>query len=626
MKSVRVMKLRPLIQKTLEIVNEFSNKCDLEKETFLILIEAPTGYGKTVSAPLVFKELTKAGIAGSLLHVLPLRAIVRDFYLCKLIYSLLEDSGKELKELCKDKTPMHSIIKNALEEARLSVDDIGYQMGEVIEVYGKKEPLFETRYTVTTLDSFLYNLYRVPVTEIFSSKKHYAIPRLRIFLSGVFFDEAHMVFEEESDVKLFETSIKALEALQYMRTPVIIASATLSETVVHEILEIVSNRTKLKRVKLCKNESVKEGTVCVADEEFVKSACSITWRTKIIKEEDIVNKTIGFLNSGKAVFIACDTVRSAIARYKRLSSIPSISDRVILLHGRLTREDRERAFNKLKEFSNKGEGFVLVATSVVEAGVDISFDVLVTDITDATKIPSFIQRCGRICRNLEECKDGVAEIYVVESEICSKDDVCSDLMNFLKKHSEDFVPRLPFDYGKYKGYENLLKLYDKVLSNTNKFGKPFREKIDVRQLRMLSSALFVSSEIINAVLYEANYALVRTSIFEVLVGRENDNSFNFKRSISLSENYINELLSKRPDCIRSIVLLDDAGSVVHKIEIEKVLTNNGRLNVRKYYNAFKKFLQGTNLRKRVSEVRLHGFLLLDECYEQGLGIVVDLNR
>ncbi|MEM4959887.1 MAG: CRISPR-associated helicase Cas3', partial [Nanopusillaceae archaeon] len=584
------------------------------------------GYGKTVSAPLVFKELTKAGIAGSLLHVLPLRAIVRDFYLCKLIYSLLEDSGKELKELCKDKTPMHSIIKNALEEARLSVDDIGYQMGEVIEVYGKKEPLFETRYTVTTLDSFLYNLYRVPVTEIFSSKKHYAIPRLRIFLSGVFFDEAHMVFEEESDVKLFETSIKALEALQYMRTPVIIASATLSETVVHEILEIVSNRTKLKRVKLCKNESVKEGTVCVADEEFVKSACSITWRTKIIKEEDIVNKTIGFLNSGKAVFIACDTVRSAIARYKRLSLIPSISDRVILLHGRLTREDRERAFNKLKEFSNKGEGFVLVATSVVEAGVDISFDVLVTDITDATKIPSFIQRCGRICRNLEECKDGVAEIYVVESEICSKDDVCSDLMNFLKKHSEDFVPRLPFDYGKYKGYENLLKLYDKVLSNTNKFGKPFREKIDVRQLRMLSSALFVSSEIINAVLYEANYALVRTSIFEVLVGRENDNSFNFKRSISLSENYINELLSKRPDCIRSIVLLDDAGSVVHKIEIEKVLTNNGRLNVRKYYNAFKKFLQGTNLRKRVSEVRLHGFLLLDECYEQGLGIVVDLNR
>ncbi len=620
------MQLRPLIQETLDVVNEFSSKCDLGKETFLILIEAPTGYGKTVSAPLVFKELTKAGIAGSLLHVLPLRAIVRDFYLCKLIYSLLEDSGKELKELCKDKTPMHSIIKNALEEARLSVDDIGYQMGEVIEVYGKKEPLFETRYTVTTLDSFLYNLYRVPVTEIFSSKKHYAIPRLRIFLSGVFFDEAHMVFEEESDVKLFETSIKALEALQYMRTPVIIASATLSETVVHEILEIVSNRTKLKRVKLCKNESVKEGTVCVADEEFVKSACSITWRTKIIKEEDIVNKTIGFLNSGKAVFIACDTVRSAIARYKRLSLIPSISDRVILLHGRLTREDRERAFNKLKEFSNKGEGFVLVATSVVEAGVDISFDVLVTDITDATKIPSFIQRCGRICRNLEECKDGVAEIYVVESEICSKDDVCSDLMNFLKKHSEDFVPRLPFDYGKYKGYENLLKLYDKVLSNTNKFGKPFREKIDVRQLRMLSSALFVSSKIINAVLYEANYALVRTSIFEVLVGRENDNSFNFKRSISLSENYINELLSKRPDCIRSIVLLDDAGSVVHKIEIEKVLTNNGRLNVRKYYNAFKKFLQGTNLRKRVSEVRLHGFLLLDECYEQGLGIVVDLNR
>ncbi|MEM0240971.1 MAG: CRISPR-associated helicase Cas3' [Candidatus Nezhaarchaeales archaeon] len=622
------MQLRPLIQRALEAVDKLLSEWTSRKETFFILIEAPTGYGKTISAPIIFNKLVKSGIAGSILHVLPLRAIVKDFYLCKLVYSMLENSDGELIELCKDKTPMHSVIENALKEIGLKADDLGYQMGEIIEVYGKKEPLFATRYTVTTLDSFLYNLYRIPVTEIFSRKKHYAIPRLRIFLSGVFFDEAHMIFEEESDVKLFETSIKALEVLLYMRVPVIIASATLSETVAREILKIASNKTKVKRVKLCENESksIEENTVCVADKEFVEKANSISWRTKIIKEKDIIDISLEALNSGKAVFIACDTVHDAIARYKLLSSRDSIRDKIVLLHGRLTRKDRESAFSKLKDFSNKGEGFILVATSVVEAGVDISFDVLITDLTDVSRVPSFIQRCGRICRNLEKCKDSVAEIYVVESETCSRDEKCNELLRFLKKHPEDFIPRIPFNYEGRKGYGELLAQYDKYLEEISKDLPPGKNFDKLRQLNMLGSALFVSSRIIDSVLSDENYTLVRTSIFEVIVGKENENTLDSKRSIPLPENHINRILSKRPNCIKSVMLLDDRGSIVYRIPVEEVLKNKSELDVRKYYRKIKDILKDLNLKKRIGEIRSHGFLLLDECYEQGLGIVVDLNR
>ena len=52
----------------------------------------------------------------------------------------------------------------------LKSDDIGYQMGEYLEGI-KKTPLFDAKYIVTTIDSLLYNFFRIPVTEIFEWRR-----------------------------------------------------------------------------------------------------------------------------------------------------------------------------------------------------------------------------------------------------------------------------------------------------------------------------------------------------------------------------------------------------------------------------------------------------------------------
>ncbi|ABM80498.1 DEAD/DEAH box helicase [Hyperthermus butylicus] len=44
------------------------------------VLVAPTGYGKSKSLPLLLEEAEKAGIAARAVHVLPLRALVRQQY------------------------------------------------------------------------------------------------------------------------------------------------------------------------------------------------------------------------------------------------------------------------------------------------------------------------------------------------------------------------------------------------------------------------------------------------------------------------------------------------------------------------------------------------------------------
>ncbi|MEM1873947.1 MAG: CRISPR-associated helicase Cas3' [Acidilobaceae archaeon] len=466
---------------------------------------------------------------------------------------------------------------------------------------------------MTTLDSFLYNLYRVPVTELFSHKKHYAIPRMRIFVSSVFFDEAHLVFEEHDDVKLYVASREALRVLKYMRVPTIIASATLTKRVLGDIKEVIDSEV-LVHIKLCSRSEREGDAICVFDEEFLNETTSIEWRISKVREDEVVDRVREFVEQGKRVLVACDTVDDAIRRYRGLASIDSMRDKIALLHGRLTHEDRRRAFEKMKK---AGKGFALVATSVVEAGVDISFDVLITDVS---RVTSFIQRCGRVCRRVDECRDGRAEVYLVESTACLKDPICNGVIEFVERH-QSFVPRIPFDFKNYKGYGDLLELHDMYLSAS--LGKSPKSRKELHQpsfLQMLSTALFVSSHSINIVLRESDYALVRTGIVEVFVGSEESKRLSEDKRLHLSVDQVNKILNRAPRCIKYFVLLDENGEVLDKAPIEHITeTSSGdkrRLVLRKLYEELVKLKR----RERRVDVEHYGLLLAEDCYEQGVGL------
>jgi CRISPR-associated endonuclease/helicase Cas3 len=619
--------MRALIERGLEV---------LEKEVRgdkppKIVLEAPTAYGKSTAAPLISRILIESGWCYNFIHSLPLRAIVEDLYLCLLINSLTSDAG--LRDRCKKKEAVLQEVKDALMKAGIDADSVAYQMGETILVDEKdeerrkeitskirKEPLFNARYVVTTLDSLAYNTFRVPVTEIFDARKHYAIPRARIYTSAVYFDEAHMIYEEGEDEEstMFTAFNEMLKILNVAYVPLVVASATLSKSSEEHVCGTLSN---CKIIKLGKEPRENDNCIVVQDKEFENCVKSIDWITEFLEEERLAEKVKELLESGLKVFVARDTIGDAIRTYDEVRETASLKDDdIVLLHSLMTKEDRNEALKKIRSAR------VLVATSVVEAGVDISFDSLVTD---GGRPPSIIQRTGRICRELDKCKDRRARIYILKNNHLNE-----SVKKFIElKGNKRVCWRLPYETNEYMGYEKLLSIHDfhKIskelegrpeLSRGN-FNEMFKRKINKeleRSLKALVSPLLISSGSIKGILRKHNYELVRTFLAEVFVSDPNVTSgLNLNKVgfvVSLSK--LEMLASK--GCVNGLyVVLGERGNAeVKKIrDLNELTARRGGIDLSKYFETIEELIRDRNMRYRVSGT---AFLLSRKCYEDGRGV------
>jgi len=582
-----VVTMRVLHEKVLELIQHGKTR---------LLIYAPTGYGKTVLGPALYKVFSETGLATTLIHVLPLRAIIRQFTVCTLAQSLLDDQN-QLTELrkkysCKE-VPEH--LRNSVRSSLGSIDVVAYQMGEDIEPRSilRKEPLFDARYVVTTFDSLVYNLFRVPVSEIFRERKHYAIPRLRIFIGATYFDEAHAVFEEESEESTIYTSFKvALRALNTTDTPIVLASASLSENIINDIHNILKD---LVVVRLGAKNKEGDHVVEVFDREFLDLVSKLRWKTEVINRNEVVQKALMLVKSEVRVFIACDSIKSAIGYFKEIKKI--LGDQVILVHSMMTKHDKEEALNRVASDSVK----VLVATSVVEAGVNLDFDAL---ITDGLRPTSIIQRTGRICRNIERCADRLNPTVYLIREHTQK-----TVLDFSNKVNGAVNWRLPFDYNGLKGYQPLLEASS----------LPSEDPKLASSLEVLLSPLFVSSDTIEEILKRANYALARAPLVggvvaeieevETLKPDEAD-----ERSITLSADRVTKLVKR--GCVTSLAVADEDSLILTSNDVctvDKMVVESGDnalLNYRRYLACVRK------VKKEVV------FIIDPKCYEEGVGLVV----
>ena len=128
-----------------------------------------------------------------------------------------------------------------------------------------------------------------------------------------------------------------------------------------------------------------------------------TCRDVAIRRLDDEAAAIAVLMKGAKQGAACvwirNTVDGAIAAVKALRAVGADPD---LLHARFAMEDRLKHESALQaRFGRQGagrEGRVLVATQVVEASLDLDFDVMVTDLAP---VGPLIQRAGRLWRHMD---------------------------------------------------------------------------------------------------------------------------------------------------------------------------------------------------------------------------------
>jgi len=352
---------RPLLTKALESIEDrISNG-----ENVLLFLEAPTGYGKSTLSLALYSAICQGrhDIASRVIHVLPMRSIGTDMK--KRMVEYVQELSKTLP---------------------VKTTDIGLQ-----QMHSPGSPMLLRKFVITTLDTFISSFYKIPASEITKLERygtsHFEIPRASIYTSLVVFDELHLYIGSkalaEGRSKSLTAAVACIKSLLSAGVPIIISTATLpdaiKETIVHEL-----KLSGLERL-------IKEIIPSDSDRNFIKRKINVE-----TIPDGIIEKTCQEAEHGR-VLVILNTVRKAVEIYEKLKQR---LNNVILLHSRLVECERSRRLTLV----SSSDPVVLVATQVVEAGVDLSFRVL---ITEAAPPDSILQRAGRVAR-----RGGEGWVYV----------------------------------------------------------------------------------------------------------------------------------------------------------------------------------------------------------------------
>ena len=314
-----------------------------------VILKAPTGWGKTFAVTSALKE-------GHAIYSLPLRVLVN---------SLAENVG-HVKSGQKPYPKNIAVQHGGRKEHALL--DKGDDLQNPIDI------------VFTTLDQSLSAFLGIPLGVRYNQGN--ILPAV-VDASHLIFDEFHLMDPQRS-------MSTALYAINQSRQNCIILTATLSSTMLGFLEE------ELLRTEIGKKNGVE---VIIGDRPFVNNKT-------IYKGPGIENwKELKF---GCKTIIICNTKQRAKDLAQNLrDDKPELE--VHLLHSELLPEDRDTTEAIVKEVFGKDSKDhqikqVLVSTQVIEAGIDITCDVMHTDICPPS---SFIQRIGRCARYTGE----IASIY-----------------------------------------------------------------------------------------------------------------------------------------------------------------------------------------------------------------------
>lgn len=309
-----------------------------------LIVIAPTGSGKT-EASLLWMNGEKS------FYTLPLKVSSNAIYL----------RIKENYEY-KDVALLHSDAMAVYLREYNGNEDIG-------EKYERSKMLSQPL-TVCTVDQLFRFVYRALGTEIFAATLKY---------SKLVLDEI-----QAYEPRVIATIIYGLKMIQEMGGKFAIITATFPP-----VLKYFMEQYGLVEGKqyIFKDFTGKEYQV----EKYPRHKVEIRHSEMNLDE-------IRLRGKNRKVLVICNTVSKAQKLYKKLEG-----ENVWLLHSKYIRRDRAFLERKIMGFSESGESGIWITTQIVEASLDIDFDILYTEMCTAD---SLLQRMGRCNRKGRYCPNG----------------------------------------------------------------------------------------------------------------------------------------------------------------------------------------------------------------------------
>lgn len=318
-----------------------------------IMVTAPTGMGKT-EAGLLWCGDNKC------FFVLPLKTAINAMYV--RIKKLANDV--EAEELYKSRVALvHSDMKSYyLKDANDKDTDYDFN-------YEELSRQFCLPVTVCTPDQIFDFVLKYPGYEYKLAISSY---------SKFIIDEIQMYSPD-----ILAAIIYAIKMIHIMGGKVAVLTATLPPFVKEELLKIFGDDVQLADFS---SEGILRHNVKVFDDKLETN--------DVIP---IVNETNS--DTVKKYLVVCNTVKTANRIYRELSE-SNIDAEINLFHANFIKKDRMKKEKEImgaseKKLNEMNKPEIWISTSVVEASLDIDFDILITELSD---LFSLFQRFGRTNR------------------------------------------------------------------------------------------------------------------------------------------------------------------------------------------------------------------------------------
>lgn len=330
-----------------------------------IILSVPTGAGKTWASiiPFLFALYNEnKDFPKKMIYSLPLRTLTNSIY-------------ADVLEVLQKKNEFNDLIS--------------IHTGEF-----KDDKHFESDIIFSTIDQTLSNFLCFPLSL---SRRQANINAGALVGSYLVFDEYHLLEQKLS----MATTLGMLKILGKL-CRFCIMTATLSKKYIDE-LQVAINADIIS-IDDFSEDIVKINSLKIPRGQKAKKI--LTVKDGIINAETIIKchkcKTI----------VVCNRIEKAQRIYNDIVVSKQLcldKSNVICLHSRFFNDDRKKKEKDIKRLFGKksNESAILISTQVIEAGMDISCDVMHVEISP---INSFLQRAGRCARWESE----FGEIYVYD--------------------------------------------------------------------------------------------------------------------------------------------------------------------------------------------------------------------
>jgi CRISPR-associated endonuclease/helicase Cas3 len=313
-----------------------------------LILQAPTGAGKTLAAMLPFLDAIEYGryFPHKCLYAVPMRVLANQF---------VDEYKNKVRRAGRD------------DRIRVAI-----QTGE----HASDKELTATL-TFATIDQVLSSFLLSP----------YSLPRRLSNLNAGAVAASYLVFDEFHLFDPVSTLPTTLEMLQMLRgvTPFLLMTATFST----DMLEGLANALD---------------AIVVPEDDDARQAMQALPSQQKTRRYHVANGPLGaeavLAKHQRRTLVVCNVVDRARALFEALCGHPDHGDaQALLLHSRFLPKDRQRIEGKIRELfardNDQNESWIVVATQAIEVGLDITCQTLHTELAPANAI---LQRAGRCAR------------------------------------------------------------------------------------------------------------------------------------------------------------------------------------------------------------------------------------